>query len=192
MWLDRLGPNAPPSGFDSRPMSPVPPRRQPSARGPSSPYITSSSSQQRSSARASTTSLVSSSDSGSTTSLLRGSSSRGAAGAAGGSSLRQSHTVDDGSESLAVLGQILGDDRVAAQGANGPVGEKRSVTITEEDLEADYDFGGLSLREFVARGEAGEAARETYRPQTVDECMWTFFFLFPSLSCSSICAHIRY
>ncbi|KAJ4413843.1 Vacuolar protein sorting-associated protein 52 [Gnomoniopsis sp. IMI 355080] len=166
MWLDRLGANAPPSGFDSRPISPLP--RRVSARGPSSPYITS---QQRS-ARASTASLVSS-DSGSTTSLLRSSSYRGANGGPAGSSLRQSHTVDDGTESLGVLGRILGDGAAITQESEtrspGLRGAKVS-TITEEDVESDFDFGGLSLKEFVARGDVGVAASgEVHRSQTVEE-----------------------
>lgn len=172
MWLDRLGANAPPSGFDSRPISPLP--RHVSARGSSSPYVTS---QQRS-ARASTASLVSS-DSGSTTSLLRSSSYRGANGGTGGSSLRQTHTVDDGTESLGVLGRILGDGAAAAQatgsgnGSPGAPGAK-GTTITEEDVEGDFDFGGLSLKEFVARGDVSAGpGGEVYRPQTVQECMWT-------------------
>lgn len=191
MWLDRLGANAPPSGFDSRPISPLP--RHVSARGPSSPYVTS---QQRS-ARASTASLVSS-DNSSTTSLLRSSSYRGANGGATGSSLRQSHTVDDGTESLGVLGRILGDGAIAAQangsGSPGARGAKGS-TITEEDIEGDFDFDGLSLKEFVARGDTGgDAVGAAHKSQTVEECTWEHFHLRPlplTLACmehSRLCA----
>lgn len=184
MWLDRLGANPPPSGFDSRPISPLP--RRVSARA-GSPYLTS---QQRS-ARASTSSLVSSpgdSPSGSTTSLLRSSSLR-ANGTGAGSSLRQSHTVDDGSESLAALRKILGDEAAAAAaagasgegegGVNGD-GEREGLatTITEEDLELEVDFGGLSLREFLAREDAaGEEGGGSYRSQTIEECMWAIFLV---------------
>lgn len=172
MWLDRLGANAPPSGFDSRPISPLP--RRVSARGPSSPYVTS---QQRS-ARASTASLVSS-DSGSTTSLLRSSSYRGTNGGPVGSSLRQSHTVDDGSESLDVLGRILGDRSATTQenGSRSPgLRVAKGTTITEEDVDGDFDFGGLSLKEFVARGDVGGGpGGEIHRSQTVEECMCTPF-----------------
>lgn len=179
MWLDRLGANPPPSGFDSRPISPLP--RRVSARA-GSPYLTS---QQRS-ARVSTASLVSSGDSqsASTTSLLRSSSFRaaanGAGAAAGGSSLRQSHTIDDGSESFAVLGKILGAEAAtngkgSGSSLNGAKGA--SSTITEEDLDREFDFGGLSLRDFVARGDgAGEEGAGAYRSQTVDECMWASSF----------------
>lgn len=168
MWLDRLGTNAPPLGFDPRPTSPLP-RRQVSARATSSPYNTS---QQRS-ARASTTSLASSSDTASTTSLLRSSSYRGVNGAAGGSSLRQSHTVDDGTESLRVLSRILGDATATAQTSRSTTPESRGTkgtAITEEDIESDFDFGGLSLKEFAARGDGAETTGEIHRPQTVEEC----------------------
>lgn len=197
MWLDRLGANPPPSGFDSRPISPLP--RRVSARA-GSPYLTS---QQRS-ARASSASLVSPGDSpsASTTSLLRSSSFRAAngngtgagAGAAAGSSLRQSHTVDDGSESLAALGKILGAEAVVngdgGAGVVSPEGVRApstslTTTITEEDLEREFDFGGLSLREFVARGDGvGEEGVGAYRSQTVEECMWTSFLSLEPLSCS--------
>ncbi|KAF3768015.1 hypothetical protein M406DRAFT_106842 [Cryphonectria parasitica EP155] len=171
MWLDRLGHNAPPSGFDSRPISPLP--RRISGRG--SPYITASSSQQRS-ARASTVSLVSSSDgTGSTTSLLRGraNGSTGAGVAPAGSSLRQSHTVvvDDGRESLDVLGKILGEEAVA-NGGSGSVSPlsrgAEGVGIREEDLDLEVDFGGLSLREYLARDEVS-GDEGVYRSQTVEE-----------------------
>ncbi|PSR83693.1 Sac2 family-domain-containing protein [Coniella lustricola] len=118
MWLDRLGHNAPPSGFDSRPISPLP-RRVSGRGGPgtssgaSSPFYgavgagTAAAAAAQRSARGSTTSLVSSvSDgTGSTTSLLlrgRGGPNGSGSGSAGGgvagtglvgSSLRQSHTL---------------------------------------------------------------------------------------------------
>lgn len=195
MWLDRLGhANPPTSGFDSRPISPLP--RRVSGRG--SPYVTS---QQRS-ARASTASLVSSSsNAGSTTSLLRSSSYRANGALPGGSSLRQSHTVDDGTQSLAVLGRILGAEVLSpppppvevsttSSGSGSgsaspspstlpsPAQEGKASTITEEDIDADFDFGGLSLREFVARGNVRDDGAGVHRPQTVEECMWIFLFLF--------------
>lgn len=183
MWLDRLGANPPPSGFDSRPISPLP--RRVSARA-GSPYLTS---QQRS-ARASTASLVSSGDSpsASTASLLRSSTLRAnGAGVNAGSSLRQSHTVDDGTESLALLGRILGAGAAAVNG-NGSSSVSVAAaqdgagasTITEEDLEREFDFGGLSLREFLARGDGvGEEGVGAYRSQTVEECMWTLWLHLP-------------
>lgn len=173
MWLDRLGANAPPSGFDSRPISPLP--RHVSARAGSSPYVTS---QQRS-VRASAASLVSS-DSASTTSLLRSSSYRGPNGGAANSSLRQSHTVDDGTESLGVLGRILGDDAATASTSGNGTSHARApndITITEEDIDGDFDFGGLSLKEFLAQEDVGGAAvGQIHRPQTIEECMCSSLF----------------
>lgn len=175
MWLDRLGAhNIPqqPSNYNSRPISPLP--RRVSSRG--SPYTTS---QQRS-ARASDVSLVSSSDNGSTTSLLRGSGRTNGVPSAG-SSLRQTTTVDDGTESLFVLGRILGEHvpiHTETPGGSGTASPSesetaRGTTIREEDLDLEFDFGGLSLREFVAQGDTESAgAGRVYRSQTVEECMW--------------------
>lgn len=181
MWLDRLGHTNPQlNESDSRPISPLP--RRVSGRG--SPYITS---QQRS-ARASTSSLVSTSDAGSTTSLLRSAASNranGTTGAGGGSALKQSLTVDDGSESLSVLGKIIGSEAVQESSSSSQNGHApRSTVITEEDLDlVDFDFGGFSLRDYLARGELDADNDGTvYRSQTVEECMCgpflpTFFFL---------------
>lgn len=177
MWLDRLGHTIPQQGgSDSRPISPLP--RRVSGRG--SPYITS---QQRS-ARASTSSLVSASDTGSTASLLRNATSGRANGTGGavGSSLKQSTTVevDDGSESLSVLGKILGSEVAVAQGVNI---KPQVSTITEEDLDLDFDFGGFSLRDYVARGELdAENDGTVYRSQTAEQCTLSLVLpFFPSL-----------
>ncbi|KAG8167566.1 hypothetical protein KVR01_003255 [Diaporthe batatas] len=172
MWLDRLGAQhnlQSPSNPNSRPISPLP-RRVSSQRG--SPYITS----QSRSGRGSETSLVSSnSDTGSSVSLLRG-SGRPNGGQLGTSSLRQTTTVDDGSESLSVLGKILGSevapDRAESNGAASPVPQLAdlfSSTITQEDLEMEFDFGGVSLREFVAQGDNGRPGAGVHRSQTVEE-----------------------
>lgn len=84
--------------------------------------------------------------------------------------------MDDGTESLGVLGKILGDQTVAAQANENGFSDARVASgtiITEEDVEGDFDFGGLSLREFVARGDVrGEGGEEIHRSQTVEECMW--------------------
>ncbi|KUI63098.1 Vacuolar protein sorting-associated protein 52 B [Cytospora mali] len=117
-------------------------------------------------------------DTGSTTSLLRG-SGRTNGGPTAGSSLRQTTTLDDGSESLSVLGRILGEHvpiHTETPGASGTASPSESeetpggATIKEEDLDLEFDFGGLSLRAFVAQG-AGESdgAGGVYRSQTVDE-----------------------
>ncbi|ROW02205.1 hypothetical protein VSDG_02462 [Cytospora chrysosperma] len=157
MWLDRLAAPQQHSNPNSRPISPLP-RRISSQRG--SPYITS---QQRS-ARGSEVSLVSSSDAGSTTSLLKGSSGRANGGPPAGSSLRQTTTVDDGTESLSVLGRILGEhipiptETPGGSGTASPSSGSESTpgtAIKEEDLDLEFDFAGLSLRAFVAQGSTG-------------------------------------
>lgn len=175
MWHDRLGAQhnlQSSSNPNSRPISPLP-RRVSSQRG--SPYITS----QSRSGRGSETSLVSSnSDTGSSVSLLRG-SARPNGGQLGTSSLRQTTTVDDGSESLSVLGKILGSEvapePAESSSAASPVTQLEdlfSSTITQEDLEAEFDFGGVSLREFLAQGDDGSPSAGVHRSQTVEECMW--------------------
>lgn len=127
-------------------------------------------------------SLVSSSDTGSTTSLLRG-SGRTNGGPPAGSSLRQTTTVDDGTESLSVLGRILGEHisvPTETPGGSGtaspsePEDTSGVTTIREEDLDLEFDFGGSSLRAFVAQGSANESngVGGVYRSQTVEECMW--------------------
>ncbi|KAI3394212.1 hypothetical protein diail_3027 [Diaporthe ilicicola] len=171
MWLDRLGAHNNSQQFsnpNSRPISPLP-RRVSSQRG--SPYVTSSSR----SARGSEASLVSSTDTGSSVSLLRG-SGRPNGGQLGSSSLKQTTTVDDGSESLSVLGKILGSEVAAEQtdssGAASPVApleDPFSSTITDEDLDIEFDFGGASLREFVAQGDDGGSGAGVHRSQTVEE-----------------------
>lgn len=94
--------------------------------------------------------------------------------------MKQSTTVDDGSESLSVLGKIIGSEAVQESSGNGHAA--KTTVITEEDLDLfDFDFGGFSLRDYVARGELdAENDGTVYRSQTVEECMWslsiTYFF----------------
>jgi hypothetical protein len=91
-----------------------------------------------------------------------------------------------------VLGKILGSEvaaeRTGSSGAPSPAPQLEdpfSSTITQEDLEIDFDFGGVSLREFVAQGgddddgDAGGPSAGVHRSQTVEECMWFFFLTFP-------------
>ncbi|KAL2153106.1 hypothetical protein VTH82DRAFT_4261 [Thermothelomyces myriococcoides] len=152
MWLDRFAgphPGSVPSATNqSRTHSPLP-HRSSSARGP---YLTS----QRPglSPRGSSLSLASSDSSSS----LLGASKR-----ANGSALRQSTTVDAGHDPEAILARILGPlpDPPALE-------EDATRRIREEDLELDFDFGGLSLRELAADG-AGRSTADTYKPQTVED-----------------------
>lgn len=128
---------------------------------------------------------MSSSDTGSTVSLLRG-SGRPNGAQLGSSSLKQTTTVDDGSESLSVLGKILGSE-VATEGADSsgaasPIPQPEdpfSSTITQEDLEIEFDFGGGSLREFIAQSDDGNPGAGVHRSQTVEECMWFPLLLLP-------------
>jgi hypothetical protein len=90
----------------------------------------------------------------------------GASKRTNGSALRQSTTLGDAPDPEAVLARILGSlpDTAAPEEE-----ENRSRRITEDDLDVDFDFGGLSLRE-LAGGEGDRAAADTYRPQTVEDC----------------------
>lgn len=112
-----------------------------------------------------------------------------------GSSLRQSVTVDATEDkakdaaALALLGKLLGtgpessgagkglaagfttDDREGSSEFSSAVAEVASsaATITDEDLELDFDFGGLSLRQIVWNGPGGlegdDVARSTQTPE---------------------------
>jgi hypothetical protein len=88
----------------------------------------------------------------------------GASKRTNGSALKQSTTIGDAPDPEAVLARILGPlpDTAAAE-------DDQTRRITEADLDLEFDFGGLSLREF-AEGHAGQAAADTYRPQTVEDC----------------------
>ncbi|KAL2021941.1 hypothetical protein VTK56DRAFT_6360 [Thermocarpiscus australiensis] len=153
MWLDRFAgqlPGSTPStsNSQSRANSPLP-RRTSSARGP---YVTSQ--RPAISPRGSSLSLASNDSS---SSLLVASKR------ANGSALKQSTTVDDGPDPEEVLSSILGPlPETAAPGNDA------TVRITEDDLEFDFDFGGLSLRELACRVSDREAP-DTYRPQTVQD-----------------------
>ncbi|KAF7560767.1 hypothetical protein G7046_g3378 [Stylonectria norvegica] len=155
MWLDRLAGGQPGiSGSStpqpaSRPYSPLPRRTSSTL----SPYVTS----QRAgvSPRVSSLSLVSNDSS---SSLL--SSSR----KPNGSGLKQASAVDPSADSLLVLDKVL---------ASVPSGDghdaKRKSLITEEDLELDFDFGGLSLKELATSQTPEVATSSTRRPQTIDK-----------------------
>ncbi|GAB1318800.1 Vacuolar protein sorting-associated protein 52 [Madurella fahalii] len=152
MWLDRFGGqhpgNVPSPPSQSRTQSPLP-RRTSSARGP---YLTS----QRPgiSPRASSLSLVSNDSS---SSLLAASKRTN------GSALKQTTTAGDAPDPEEVLARILGALPEPAASGGGHNGR-----ITDDDLDFDFDFGGLSLRELATRDADPEAA-DSYRPQTVED-----------------------
>lgn len=79
--------------------------------------------------------------------------------------------MDDGAESLLVLGKLLGSEAAPYSGSHGSA-HPSAPSITEEDLDLDFDFGGFSLRDYVARGELDADNDGTvYRSQTAEECM---------------------
>ena len=49
----------------------------------------------------------------------------------------------------------------------------RTHRITEEDLDLDFDFGGLRLGD-LANSDVEPEARAPYRPQTIEACMFRF------------------
>lgn len=158
MWLDRFAGQQigtpPPSSSRSSPL----PRRTSSG---ISPYTTS----QRPgiSPRGSSLSLVSNDSSASS---LLASSKR-----ANGSALKQSTTVEDAADPEEVLTRIFGP--LSDGSRDGSLEEESLVRITEDDLELEFDFGGLALRE-LAEGDAVERqAADTCRPQTVEDCMFS-------------------
>ncbi|KAI9901522.1 hypothetical protein N3K66_003339 [Trichothecium roseum] len=153
MWLDRLaGGPANPSGTStpqpgSRSYSPLPRRTSSNL----SPYVTS---QRGQSPRGSTLSLVSNDSS---SSLL--SSSR----RPNGSGLRQTSTIDQGPNSLELLGKILqafptGDEKPSFQDV-----------IREDDLDLEPNFGGLSLKELSQLEKGEDTNGVAPRSQSIEE-----------------------
>ncbi|KAK1500044.1 Vps52/Sac2 family protein [Colletotrichum tamarilloi] len=146
MWLDRLAAqsNSSPSASQpgSRPYSPLPRRTS------SSPYVTS----QRPgiTPRGSQLSLVSNDSSNSFLASRR----------VNGSGLKQSQTTYDGPDSVEILGQILD---------TAPASEATTITISESDLELDFSFEGLSLRELASSDEIDRSDADSYRRQTAEE-----------------------
>ncbi|KAK6064407.1 Vacuolar protein sorting-associated protein 52 B [Seiridium cupressi] len=155
MWLDRLAgqPSGSPSSSQpgSRAYSPAPGRRTPSNLGP---YLTS----QRPGAAARSSSLLSLASNDSSTSSLLGASRR-----ANGSTLKQSTTTYSGPEPVDILNKLLGEG--TADGDN----QAAPTAITQEDLELDFDFGGLSLTDLVLSEDAIEESAIVHRSQTVEE-----------------------
>lgn len=85
---------------------------------------------------------------------------------ANGSALKQSHTADDAPDPEVILARILGPPPGPSASEDK---DARTGRITEDDLDFDFDFGGLGLRE-LARGGANRAAADSYRPQSVEDC----------------------
>jgi hypothetical protein len=150
-------PSSPPN---SRPTSSLP-RRTSNARGP---YLTSH--RPGHSPRGSSISLVSSDSSIS----LLASSKR-----ANGSALKHSTTVNDNApEPTELLEKILGPT------AKGTVkGEEEDRSITEDDLDIEFDFGGQSLRE-LAQVDNAQDLGSFHRYQSVEECTCCILFFHPT------------
>ncbi|GJC88267.1 vacuolar protein sorting-associated protein 52 B [Colletotrichum liriopes] len=150
MWLDRLAAQSNPSPSSSqpgsRPYSPLPRRTS------SSPYVTS----QRPglTPRGSQLSLISNDSSSSLLASRR----------VNGSGLKQSQTTYDGPDSIEILGQILDTNSIA-----GSIANSTTATITEKDLELDFGFDGLSLRELASSDKADKDETDSYRRQTAEE-----------------------
>lgn len=71
-----------------------------------------------------------------------------------------------------ILGSEVAPERAELRGAAPPEPQLEdlfSSTITQEDLEIEFDFGGVSLREFVAKGDDGSPSVGVHRSQTVEE-----------------------
>jgi vacuolar protein sorting-associated protein 52 len=157
MWLDRLSSHSTPSG------SPPPPANRsysPATRRPGHLAPTSGPQRPGFSPRSSSLSLVSND---STTSLLASSKRPN------GSGLRQSSTVADVAEPLAVLERLLGPE---GQGLADPSKATANGTgSTEDDADLELDFGGLSLQECVTDDFPHVKDETSYNAQTVEECM---------------------
>lgn len=157
MWLDRLasgaaaasGPATPQPS--SRPYSPAPRRTSSSL----SPYVTS---QRGHSPRASSLSLVSND---STASLLT--SNR----RPNGSGLRQASNIERPPDPLILLDKLL---NVPFE-HDGEIHDKVGG-ISEEDLEFEADFGGLSLQELATQVEDADnsESQAPRRLQTSEDC----------------------
>ncbi|CAK7566214.1 MAG: Vacuolar protein sorting-associated protein 52 [Sporothrix epigloea] len=158
MWLDRLGHsgNASPQKNSSRSGSPMPRRPSDASRGP---YMTS----QRP-ARGSSLSLISNE---STVSLL-------APRKQNGSSLRQSasatptpiDTKAQDAAALSLLGRLVGTSLGQESAKSSEAEERDELTVTDQDLTGDYNFGELTLRELVSEAATARGSnRHSFRTQ---------------------------
>ncbi|KAI1400775.1 Vps52-domain-containing protein [Hypoxylon fuscum] len=158
MWLDRLaGQSSSPSSSQpgSRAYSPTP-RRTPSGLGP---YITS---QQRPGLTPRSSSLSLASTESSASSFLA-SSKR-----ANGSTLKESRTIYTGPEPVEILEKLLGDDKQNTLSVT-KLATNSVSSISPEDLQIEFDFGRLSVRELALSVESASEGVSIYRPQAAEE-----------------------
>ncbi|KAI2624300.1 Vps52-domain-containing protein [Hypoxylon sp. NC1633] len=158
MWLDRLaGQSSSPSSSQpgSRAYSPAP-RRTPSGLGP---YITS---QQRPGVTPRSSSLSLASTDSSASSFLAVSRRPN------GSTLKESRTLYTGPDPAEILDKLLGDDgnNAAATTTSAP---SSVSSISAEDLQLEFDFDGLSVRELALSEEPAIDGADLYRPQAAEE-----------------------
>ncbi|KAM5348475.1 hypothetical protein ACJ41O_008299 [Fusarium nematophilum] len=154
MWLDRLagpqasspGPSTPQPG--SRSYSPLPRRTSSSL----SPYVTS----QRAgvSPRGSSLSLISNDSSSSLLSSRR----------PNGSNLKQTSTIESGADSLEVLDSVL-----AGFSTDGDQSAKQTTAISQDDIDFEADFGGLSLKELAGSQTPETTVLNIHKQQTAAE-----------------------
>jgi hypothetical protein len=84
---------------------------------------------------------------------------------ANGSTLKRSTTVEDAPDPEAVLAGILGPSPSGTASV-----DVRDRPITAEDLDLDFDFGGLGLRELANSDAQQEGGGTPYRPQSIEAC----------------------
>ncbi|KAL3428381.1 vps52 sac2 family protein [Phlyctema vagabunda] len=150
MWLDRLSGQSTPSA------SPPPHSRSysPAGRRPSHLAPTTAAQRPGFTPRSSSLSLVSND---STTSLLASSRKTN------GSTLKQSTTIADPPNPLEVLEKLLGSEHV------GEVTRKDNGVGRNFDVEAELDFGGLSLYELLAESAPSRREADVYNDQSIEE-----------------------
>lgn len=173
MWLDRLAGHSSsnttpqPSSHSTTPSLP----RRTSSRGP---YLApqASASRPNITPRGSNLSLVSNE---STSSFLATQKRLN------GSTLKQTTTVPEGPDPEIVLETILGPK------PNGlTVQDEPQSTITDDALDLDFDFGGLSLREFASIDPSDGG--DVYRSQSIEECTFCVITGFP-IAPLDVCAY---
>jgi hypothetical protein len=161
MWLDRLSGHSTPSTISSAPpnsrsFSPAPARR------PS--YLAPQAASQRPgyNPRSSSLSLVSND---STNSLL------GNTRKVNGTGVKRRVALPDYPEPLEVLEKLLDSESKAANGTGNNNNE--DAAQDEDELEGEFDFEGLSLRQFIESDILETGVSHVHSSQTVEECMYT-------------------
>ncbi|KAI8628268.1 Vps52-domain-containing protein [Xylariaceae sp. FL1651] len=157
MWLDRLAGQSPSPASSqpgSRAYSPAP-RRTASGLGP---YLTS---QQRPGITPRSSSLSLASVDSSASSLL-------ASRRATGSTLRQSTTAYIGPDPVDVLAGLLNGSTIESNSTPDSDRDPTSL-ITLEDLRAEFDFGGLSLRSLALSDESLSTSLNIQKLQSAEE-----------------------